>query len=471
MAQNLKEMTLSQCPASQPAASPQRVHSCPTVLKLARTDGRITCDARMPAPSVAGSLAPFGVVGLSHKTAPLELRSALGLTKEQVPDFLRKAKEAGLTECVVLATCNRTEIYFAGADGMVATELLVNTSGLTLDVLQGHLYERSCVCAACHIFRVTAGLDSAVLGETEIVAQVKEAWTISERAGMAGPMLDLLFKRAMEASKRIRTETDLCKSVISTASLAIREAETQAKPLKGKTLLLLGAGKIASRLAKDLANVPSAKKIVANRTLDNAKPLAETLKAEVRGFDDLAATLAESDVVFAAVGAGRAVIDPPLLAEVVSRRPTRPLLIIDLGLPPNVESGATPPQGVQVIGLDDLSAKSAANAEARNASVQPSLQILDEELGRFGEALIERAASPTIRSLLKLGESVRKKNIEWVRDRLPDLDERQLRIVDELTRRTIIGLLESPIHALKTDVAWNERRHLVERLFDIGGGE
>lgn len=470
MVQDLIEMTLPACKVSNTLDSPRQARNCPTVLKLARTDGRITCDARMPASSVAGSLAPFGVVGLSHKTAPLEIRSALGLTKEQVPGLLKIAKQVGLTECAVLATCNRTEIYFAGAESGAVVGLLADYAGLPAEVLQRHLYERSCVCAACHAFRVTAGLDSAVLGETEIVAQVKEAWTISKREGMAGPMLDLLFKRAMEASKRIRTETDLCKSVVSTASLALREAEAHVESLQSKTLTLLGAGKIAVRLTKELSGIECGRKIVANRTLENAEKLAATFGAEARGFEGLKATLAESDVVFAAVGAGHAVIDAQLLTEVMKLRPARPLVIVDLGVPPNVSPGSKP-TGVTVVGLDEISVKSAANADSRNASVQPSLHILDEEIGRFGEALIERAASPIIRSLLKLGDTVRERNLQWARERLPDLDDRHLRVIDELTRRTILGLLESPIHTLKTDVEWNERRHLVERLFALDGGE
>ena len=466
---NLKRITLTTCSATQSKASPRSSHSCPTVLKLARIEGGITCHAPMPTSSTAAP-APFGLVGISHKTAPLELRSAFSLTKEQLPDLLRRAKAAGLSECVALATCNRTELYFVGADGLIAAQLLAEHAGMSIEDLKSHLYERSCVCAACHLFRVSAGLDSAVLGETEIASQVKEAWAIAEKQKMVGPMLDLLFKRAREASKRIRSETELCKSVVSTAALAVREAVLIAGPLECKTLSLLGAGKIAARLAKELATVPCAKSIVVNRTPEKAEWVARKMKAEVRGSEELKSSLEESDVVFAAVGAGHSVIDMSLLAEVMSKRADRPLVIVDLGVPPNVAQGNRPP-GVRVIGLEDLSAKSAEGAANRLSSVQPSLQILDEEIGRFCEGLIEKAASPTIRALLKLGESVRQRNLEWARQRLPDLDEQHLKVIDELTRRTIIGLLESPIHTLKTDTDWNERTDLVERLFALNGGE
>lgn len=423
----------------------------------------------MPNPSISKTIAPFGVVGLSHKTAPLELRSAFSLTKEQLPEFLQRARKAGFSECVVLATCNRTELYFAGADGMAAAELLADHAGIPLDLLKGHLYERSCICAACHVIRVAAGLDSAVLGETEIVAQVKEAWAIANEQGMVGPMLDLLFKRAREASKRIRTETKLNKSVVSTAALALRESRSLVGPLEGKTLLLLGAGKMAIRLGKELADLGGSRKIVANRSLENAKALADKMGAEARGFDSLRSSLEDADVVFAAVGAGRAVIDTQMLREVMATRPDRPLLVLDLGVPPNVEPGVKP-DDVHVVGLDELSSKAAANTQVRNASIDPSLRILDEEIGAFCEGLIKHAASPTIRALLEFGETVRKRNVDWARERLPDLEERDLKVIDELSRRMIIGLLESPIHTLKTDIEWSERRHLVEHLFALDGG-
>src|SRR5579862_1518226 len=179
MPQNFIQMTPIALSAAPADAKPKSGHGCPSVLKLARVEGGITCNARMPESSLSLIPAPFGVVGISHKTAPLELRSAVSLTKAQLPDLIRRAKHAGLTECVVLTTCNRTEIYFAGSDGMVVAELLAEHSGIPCDLLKRHLYERSCVCAACHLFRVASGLDSAILGETEIAAQVKEAWAIA----------------------------------------------------------------------------------------------------------------------------------------------------------------------------------------------------------------------------------------------------------------------------------------------------
>lgn len=439
---------------------------CPESLKLKQHEGGVSCGAATPSYTVGGLQAPFGVVGLSHKTAPLELLSILGLTKDQLPDFLAKSKAAGLSECIVLSTCNRVEVYYAGGDANLAIKLLAEHAGVSLETLKPHLYIQACFCAACQLFRVTSGLNSAVLGETEIVAQVKEARLLAEKEGLVGPMLDLLFKRAMEASKRIRSETNLNRSAVSIGSLAVREVSCT----ETMTVAMLGAGKMAARLAKDIAPIPRAKTLVLNRTVESAGAIAKSLDAEVRSLEQLPATLEESDVVFAAVGAGRSVINPEMLEAAMAGRASRPLTIVDLGVPTNVAPG-TLPANVKVIGLEELSAKSAANAETRNDSVGLSLRILDEELHRFGEALIERAASPTIQALMKFGESVAKKNLEWAKEKLPDLDEKELRTIEDMMRRTVLGMLEAPINTLKTDAAWAERRHLLENLFAIGGGE
>lgn len=420
----------------------------------------------MPSSSPTGLLAPFGVVGMSHKTAALELRSSLGVPKDELPNFLAKAKAAGIEECILLSTCNRTELYFSGSDGKVVAKLLADHVGVPVAVLRPHLYEKPCVCAACHLFRVTAGLDSAVLGETEIVAQVKEAWAIAGEAGMVGPMLDLLFKRAMEASKRLRRETELCRHVTSTASLAVRQAKEALGDLTGKNLLILGAGKIARRLAKELSEVEGAHFTVANRTIQRAEEVAESLAGTACSLSDLDTKLAEADAVFAAVGAGRSVIARRVLEGAMANRPERPMVILDLGVPPNVERGAEVP-GVLVVDLDELSGATATNAEVRNSSVQPALFLLDEELGRFGEALVERAASPTIKALMKMGDTVRQRNVAWAKERLPDLGEREMRVIDELAKRMVIGLLESPVHTLKTDISVAERREMIEHLFSL----
>jgi glutamyl-tRNA reductase len=412
---------------------------------------------------------PFGVLGLSHKSAALELLSLIGLTKDQIPRFLARAKEAGAAECAVLSTCNRVDVYYSGCDAKVALQLLADHAGVEPELLNKHAYSYFCLPATNHLFRVTAGLDSAVLGETEIVAQVKEARSLAEEAGTMGPMLGLLFQRAMEANKRIRTETDLCKIVVSVASLAVREACLGLDTSDYK-VAILGAGKLSARIAKEVVPMPRSKTAVVNRSKEHAEPIAKLLDAEISGFDSLLDTVAESDIVFAAVGAGHSVIEPCDLFRVMENRASRPLTIVDFGVPANIAPGVLP-DGVHVIGLEELSSQSASNAGLKNDSLEHASAILGEEMERFGEALIERAASPTIHALMRIGDSVSKRNLAWALDKMPDLDERQVRTLEEMLRRTVLGLLEAPINTLKTDATWAERRELLENLFAIGGGE
>ena len=239
-----------------------------------------------------------------------------------------------------------------------------------------------------HVFRVTAGLESAVLGETEIVAQVRDAWAIAGAAGLVGTTLNLVFQRSIEASKRVRTETDLCKGVFSSAVLAVREAK-RLVGFRGKTVLILGAGKFALRIAKELRSSRIARSIVVNRTPLHAADLANMLGAEVRTLDGLESAMVESDVVFAASGAEQALIGPDAMQRVMTGREGLPLTIMDLGLPANVASVNNLP-GLTVVGLDEISNQSRLGSKIRQDAVAPALDILEQELERFSEALARR---------------------------------------------------------------------------------
>ena len=422
----------------------------------------IPCPAHCPSRAVPDATnAPFGMVGLSFRTASLAVRGRFAVDARA---FVREARARGLAECAVLATCNRLEVYFAGGASSTVAAMLAEAAGMDPAVLGEHLYEKACGCAACHAFRVASGLDSAVLGETEIVAQVKAAWAAAREAGGVGPMLDLLGTRALEASKRVRTETDLCRAVTSTGTLAVRAVAERLGGLAGRRAAVVGAGQIARRLVLELRDA-GAEVAVLSRTLAKAEGLANLAEAEAHPIEALEVELARADAAFAAAAVSEPLLTCELMSRVAARRGGWPLPVVDMGVPPNVEPGVP-----DTTHLDALSRDAAAGEQTRLAALSPALTILDEELARFHAALAARAAGPTIRALVQRGDEIRARNVEWARERLAGLSEREMRVVEEMARRLTIGLLEAPIDGLKGELSAKEHRHVVEQLFGLEAG-
>lgn len=405
---------------------------------------------------------PF-VVGLNHRSTAIDLRSRISGACGDGTALLAKAPEFGLNEVAVLATCNRVEIYGVGrADA--AIDLLSSQTGIPAAELQPHLYVKRGPCSACHLFRVASGLDSAVLGETEIVAQVKKAWREAREARTIGAHIDLVFPRALEASKRVRTETELCRNVTSPFTLGVRRVEESLNGLAGRRILILGAGMVAERVLKDLPG--SAEARVLNRTYQRALDLSGRYDAVAVESDRLEEELIAADGVFATVGAPTPLLTKELLARVAEARKGRALPIVDFGVPVNVEEGS---EG-EITTLTHLTDACAANLENRLAAVPAAMDILEEELVRYEETQAKRRAAPTIRALIEQGEAVKRRNVEWARERLGHLEEREIKIVEEMARRMMIGLLQSPIDRLSGELSAQEHRDVAERLFGIGGG-
>lgn len=403
---------------------------------------------------------PF-VVGLNHRTTPNDLRSRISAACGDGIAMLPKAAEFGLAELAVLSTCNRVEIYGVGR-AEAAIDLLASETGIPAAELQAHLYVKRGPCAACHLFRVASGLDSAVLGETEIVAQVKRTWREAKEAKTSGPFVELVFPRGLEASKRVRSETELCRNVTSPFTLGVRRVEEALGGLAGKRVLVLGAGMVAERILKDLP--ASSESRILNRTYQRALDLGARYGAIAVEATELESELAAADAVFATLGAPTPLLTRDLLGRVTAQRGGVPLTIVDFGVPTNVEEGAE----ADLSTLTQLTDACAANLENRLAAVPAAMDILEEELVRYEETLAKRRAAPTIRALIEQGEAVKRRNVEWAKERLGHLDEREIRVVEEMARRMMIGLLQSPIDRLGGELSAQEHRDVAERLFGIG---
>jgi glutamyl-tRNA reductase len=427
---------------------------------------RTSCSAHAERHSSTGqSHCAFGVIGLSYHTASLDLRGRASFTGDAAKHLLDVLRKHGVSEAMVLSTCNRTEVYFAGPDHELVMSLFAAAAHADLDEIRPHLYLKKSLCAACHIFRVVSGLDSAVLGETEIVAQVKQAWKTAEEYGTCGGGLALLMQRAMEINKRVRSETELCRGVTSTAALAVQQAKSHVGSLDGRKVLVIGAGDIAARVCKELAPHRLASLTILNRTIENAAGLAKLYRGSAAGLDRLEAEMVDADVVITAATSKTALIDDAIVARVAAQR-TYSQLLIDLGVPANVRF-QTPRGDVEVINIDSISSKSNQNLGRRVQAIPIALDILDYEIRRLRQDLTTRTAAPTIKALVNQAEQIRQLNLAWAMEKLPELSEKERKVVEDLSNRIIKGLLQAPIQGLKHELAAAEHREIVSKLFKL----
>ena len=416
------------------------------------------------------SLSPLHLIGLNHRTADLALRGRLSFSGEDLQRVLVRLMDAGVEESLVLCTCNRTEVVFFGEDDGCVSKILSEESGVPTEEMEGHLYSMTGHLAAEHLFRVCSGMDSAVLGETDILAQVKQALSVAQELKSVGPWLNLLLRHSFAASKRVRTETDLCRGITSLGSLAVREASTIIGGLAGKSILLVGAGKLSERIAKDIVLESPACVTVANRTLAAAKVLADRHGVEYCSLEESLELLSEVDIAFTAVGSATPIFDKQHLAEATKGR-NRPLVIVDLGVPANVSPDAKSLKEVTALDVDHLIERCARNTEKRHASIPGANAIISEAVGELAQAYSEREGAGAINALVRRCEEVREQNLAWAIERLGELDPRQRKVVEDLTLRMMRGLLESPIRSLKDSSFGPDERDVVLRLFQAGSDE
>jgi glutamyl-tRNA reductase len=417
-----------------------------------------------PNPPSAKSKPPVSlepqVVGISYRTADLEMRGALSFSGGATPRLLAELKRLGARESLVLSTCNRTEVYFSGLDSAEVLSLLAAIAEVPRHSLEEHAYAYRGRPAVRHMFRVASGLDSAVLGETEILAQLKDAFSVAVEHGMVGSTLRKTFQSSLVASKRVRTETSVCRSVTSVGTMAVRQAAELSGGLKDKQVLLIGAGRIAERVAKELAHVGVARALVTNRTPDRARKLADQYGLQFLPFDQLDGALGRVDVVLTALAT-----DGPLLDGVRLSGAGRPLTVVDLGVPPNVDAGERP--AFQYVDMEALVEVCAANSEERAAALPHATEIVEEELEKYEQACQERGAAPVIQALVELGEQVRAANLEWALSRLDGLSEKERKVVEDLSIRIVRGMLQAPIQGLKTELVEPSEREIAARLFGV----
>jgi glutamyl-tRNA reductase len=401
------------------------------------------------------------VIGLNHRSTPLDLLERMTIGDAALPKALHDlVSRTDVSEAVVLSTCNRTEVYavaerFHGAYQDIR-DFLAEVAFLAPEDFSDHLYTHYDAPAVAHLFAVASGLDSAVLGESEILGQVKVAWDRAREEGAAGPGLNLLFRHALEAGKRARTQTGIARNITSVSQAAVALASERLGGLDGRQALVLGAGEMGEAMALGLAKAGVTDIAVANRTWERAVELAGRIDGRPVRLHDVPPAIAEVDVLLSSTGAAAPLLEVDDLRDIIAARAGRPLLIVDIAVPRDVDPAVGALAGVTLLDMDDLRAFADAGTEARRREVAAVQSLLDDELERYLSATSAREVAPMIVALRDRAEEMRRAELDRFRSRLEGLDEAQLDVIEGLTRGIIGKLLHEPSVVLK-DAAGSPR--------------
>ncbi len=415
------------------------------------------------------------VIGLNHRSVGIDLLERAAVSADRLPKALDDlCRRPNVNEAVVLSTCNRTEVYacverFHGGFQDIR-DFFCELMHLGPGELTDHLYSQHDDEAVRHLFAVAAGLESAVLGESEILGQVRVAWEAGQSAGSARSSLNLLFRHALEVGKRARTETGISRSTSSVSHAAIEMAEERLGSLAGREALVVGAGEMGEGMTVALHAGGVATILVANRTLSRAVAIADRVDGRAIALAEVPEAIGAVDVVLSSIGAGEVVFDRGTIETAVANRTNRPLLIIDIAVPRNVDPGVAQLHGVTLLDLDDLRQWAARGQAERRVEAVAVRQIVDEEVDRLAEVVQARQVAPLIAQLYERAEAIRIAELRRLRSKLGDLDDRQVDALEALTRGVVAKLLHEPSVRLKDDVGTprGERNAAAVRdLFDL----
>ena len=417
----------------------------------------------------------FGLVGLSHKSAPVEIRERLAIPEAALPQALEALRRHdGIREGLILSTCNRVEVFARGRPGgNLADSLLSFLAGyhrLPAGELKPYLYQYAQRDAIRHLFRVTASLDSMVVGEPQILGQVKNAYAAARAAGAACGLVEEVLTRAFSVAKKVRSETGIAQSAVSISYAAVELARKIFGSLEGKHLLLVGAGKMSELAARHLLRSGAASLMIVNRSLERAEELAEAFGGQAVPFERLFDSLAHADIVITSTGAPHFILKKEDGPRILARRRNRPMFFIDIAVPRDVDPELNKIDNIFLYDIDDLQQVVEANLAERRHEAQRGEQIIEREVDRFLARARTLEVVPTIVSLQERLEEVRRGEIERLRARLGELSAEQEQAIEALTRGIVNKILHEPITHLKSAAQEPDSRKaidLVRRIFNL----
>jgi glutamyl-tRNA reductase len=391
------------------------------------------------------------LTGLNHKTAPVELRERLAIAPEELAGETRALlSHPGISEGLILSTCNRVELLvcYEGGEPELAS-YLNERFAVDSQSLQPHLYQHRESEAVRHLFRVAASLDSMVVGEPQILGQVKESYAAARSVGAVGGNLERLLQGALSAAKKVRTETQIGASSVSIASVAVDLARKIFGSLEGKRVLLVGAGKMSELAARHLMQHGAGSLLISNRTHEHALSLAQKFKGHVVRFDDLHERADEADILITSTGSPEFIFRTQHAQQFLHRRRNRPMFIIDIAVPRDVDPEINRLDGIFLYDIDDLQSVAASNLSDRGREAQRAEEILEQELARYHRRIESLDVVPALVDLQAAAEDIRQAELRRAQSRLQSLTPAQQNAVEALTRGMVNKFLHQPLRALK----------------------
>ncbi|HEX2393226.1 MAG TPA: glutamyl-tRNA reductase [Solirubrobacterales bacterium] len=413
-------------------------------------------------------------LGVSHKTAPLDLRERLSLTEGRAVSVLRELTEAnGIHEAAAISTCNRTELYLIVSDSVEAESTALGVLSRQAEIrpteLLGHLYSLRSAEAARHLMRVTAGLDSMIVGEAEIQGQVKRAYELALVEGVTGPILNRLFRAALSAGGRARAETGISEKGVSIPSVAVQLAHHAIGDLSQRRVLMVGAGETAELVARALAARGVHTIFVANRHHDRAIGLAQRFEGTAVRFEALPEQLADVDIVVSATNSPHHIIERDDLAQVMETRAGQPLLMIDLAVPRDIEPACREVVRVSVFDIDDVQKIVERNASGREGEAKRAERIIEAELDRFERWLASLEVIPTIAALRERGDEVVRRVLAENETRWESLGEADRARMEAMAMAVASRLLHEPTVRMRRSAGEEDAYNYVSALRELFG--
>lgn len=411
------------------------------------------------------------LTGLSHKTAPLHLREKLAVAENALPEALHQLQNLGASEAVILSTCNRVEIALTAPDhaspGLIMDRFLAEWQG-SATAFEGHLYRLEARDAIQHLFRVAASLDSMVVGEPQILGQLKSAYAIAKTEGAVGGLLETVMTRAFGVAKRVRTETGIGQMAVSVSYAAVELARKIFGSLQGHSVMIIGSGKMGELAAKHLHRSGARKIYVTNRTAERAEQMAALFNGQAVDYARFPAMLHEIDIVIASSGAPHYILSRDDMQRVIAARKNKPMFLIDIAVPRNIDPSVNDVEGVFLYDVDDLEGVVNANIKERSIQAEQAEVIVAEEVERVISRLKMEEVTPTIISLQEQLENIRSAEVARALRRMPRLTLEQQRQVEAqieaMTKSIVNKIAHGPISELRRNAGHPEGEHVIDAI-------